>query len=92
MNIIIPMAGRSQRFKDQGYDGPKYMLPLGDQSVIERLVTRFAPDDHHFCNQVEETAGLQVFFKSIVKFSTVHVIDDHDLGRPILSFNNRCDR
>jgi NDP-sugar pyrophosphorylase family protein len=84
MNIIIPMAGRSQRFKDKGYKGPKYMLPLGDNSVIEHLVTCFAPDDrYHFIisrNQVEETDGLQLFLESIVKFSTVHVIDDHNFG------------
>ncbi|MDC3294187.1 NTP transferase domain-containing protein [Alphaproteobacteria bacterium] len=84
MNIIIPMAGRSQRFKDKGYKGPKYMLPLGDHSVIEHLVTCFAPDDrYHFIisrNQVEETDSLQLFLESIVKFSAVHVIDDHNFG------------
>ena len=84
MNIAIPMAGRSQRFKDRGYHGPKFLLPLGDQNVIERLVNCFAPDDHyHFIisrHQVEETPGLQAFLENIVKFSTVHVIDDHNLG------------
>lgn len=84
MNIVIPMAGRSQRFKDKGYNAPKYMLPLGDQIVIERLVACFAPADHyHFIisrHQVEETPGLQQFLESIVKFSNVHVIDDHNLG------------
>ena len=84
MNIIIPMAGRSQRFKDQGYIGQKYMLPIGDQTVIEGIVNCFAPDDQfHFIiskNQVEETVGLPEFLDSIVKFSTVHVIDDHNFG------------
>lgn len=27
--IVIPMAGRSRRFFEAGYDRPKYMLPLG---------------------------------------------------------------
>ena len=39
--IVIPMAGRSQRFLDAGYDRPKFMLPLGDRSVFAHAVGSF---------------------------------------------------
>lgn len=39
--IVIPMAGRSQRFTDAGYDRPKYMLPLHGRSVFAHAVGSF---------------------------------------------------
>jgi hypothetical protein len=40
--IVIPMAGRSQRFYDAGYDRPKYRLELGGRSVFAHAVASFA--------------------------------------------------
>ena len=40
--IVIPMAGRSQRFYDAGYDRPKYMLELDGRSVFAHAVGSFA--------------------------------------------------
>lgn len=40
--IVIPMAGRSQRFYDAGYAVPKFMLPLGGESVFAHAVGSFA--------------------------------------------------
>lgn len=39
--IVIPMAGRSQRFLDAGYDRPKHMLPLAGRSVFAHAVGSF---------------------------------------------------
>lgn len=39
--IVIPMAGRSQRFFDAGYDRPKYELPLHGRSVFAHAVGSF---------------------------------------------------
>jgi len=39
--IIIPMAGRSQRFYDAGYDRPKYRLELDGRSVFTHAVASF---------------------------------------------------
>jgi len=39
--IVIPMAGRSQRFLDAGYDRPKFMLPLHGKSVFAHAVGSF---------------------------------------------------
>ncbi|WP_296598579.1 capsular biosynthesis protein [Phenylobacterium sp.] len=39
--IVIPMAGRSQRFLDAGYDRPKFMLDLHGRTVFEHAVSSF---------------------------------------------------
>lgn len=39
--IVIPMAGRSQRFADAGYDAPKFMLQLQGRSVFAHAVGSF---------------------------------------------------
>ena len=39
MNLIITMAGRSMRFKDDGYKIPKYLLPWGDTPVLNKILT-----------------------------------------------------
>jgi hypothetical protein len=40
--IVIPLAGRSQRFYDAGYDRPKFMLQLEGRSVFAHAVGSFA--------------------------------------------------
>ena len=40
--IVIPMAGRSQRFYDAGYDRPKHSLELAGRSVFAHAVGSFA--------------------------------------------------
>jgi hypothetical protein len=42
--IVIPMAGRSQRFYDAGFTVPKFMLPLGGESVFAHAVGSFAAE------------------------------------------------
>ncbi|GBR54929.1 dTDP-glucose pyrophosphorylase [Neokomagataea thailandica NBRC 106555] len=40
--IVIPMAGLSSRFTRAGYDRPKYMLPLGEQTVFDHAISGFS--------------------------------------------------
>lgn len=39
--IVIPMAGLSRRFRDAGFDLPKYMLPAKGSSLFEHSVRSF---------------------------------------------------
>jgi hypothetical protein len=39
--IVIPMAGRSKRFYDAGYDRPKFQLELDGRSVFAHAVASF---------------------------------------------------
>jgi molybdopterin-guanine dinucleotide biosynthesis protein A len=41
VNIIIPMAGHSRRFIESGYQGPKALLPVGEQNMISHVVNMF---------------------------------------------------
>jgi dTDP-glucose pyrophosphorylase len=45
--IVIPMAGSSNRFKAEGYKVPKYMLPLGSESLFYESVKSF---ERYFSN------------------------------------------
>jgi len=39
MNIIFTMAGNYQRFRDQGFNIPKYLLPWGNSNVLSKIIT-----------------------------------------------------
>jgi len=43
INVIIPMAGHSRRFLEAGYTKPKALLPVGNSTMIERVVNMFDP-------------------------------------------------
>ena len=42
LTVVIPMAGLSSRFARAGYDSPKYMLPVGSQTMFAWSVSSFA--------------------------------------------------
>lgn len=46
--IVIPMMGKSSRFSNAGYTLPKYMLPIGSETVFDLSVRSF---EKHFKNQ-----------------------------------------
>lgn len=68
MYIVIPMAGESSRFFNAGYTVPKYMLPLGDETVFDKSVKSF---QKYFNN---------AFFIFVVrndKYDSFQFVDDH---------------
>ena len=42
LNVIIPMAGHSRRFENQGFLGPKALLLVGDKTMIEHVFNMFS--------------------------------------------------
>lgn len=40
MNLVITMAGKYTRFRDEGYKLPKYLLPWGDRSILSEMLTQ----------------------------------------------------
>ena len=49
MNIVIPVGGKGLRFYQAGYDTYKPFLPIGDKTMIERVIDCVTPkDDHRF--------------------------------------------
>src|SRR5689334_18778413 len=42
MMFVFPMAGESRRFREAGFEAPKYRLPLNGATVFDHVVTGFA--------------------------------------------------
>ncbi len=61
--IVIPMAGLSRRFFDAGYDRPKYMLPIGQDTAFDRSIASFQAyfSDSPFVFIARETGGVADF-------------------------------
>lgn len=47
LNIVIPMAGRGQRFVDAGYDLPKPLIPVHGVPMIQLVIANLTPKRAH---------------------------------------------
>ena len=63
------MAGKSSRFKDAGYNQPKYKLPLGSKTVFDWVVLSFEKYffTHHFKFIVQESFEIDNFTEEHIK-------------------------
>jgi len=46
MNLILTMAGRYKRFRDEGFLIPKYFLPWGGKNVLSTILDNFNVKDN----------------------------------------------
>ena len=46
MNLILTMAGKYQRFIDEGYRLPKYLLPWGDKTILQTIIHELNKDKY----------------------------------------------
>ena len=49
INVVIPMAGRGQRFVESGYDKPKPMIDVVGVPMIKRVIDS-RTSKHSQCN------------------------------------------
>lgn len=89
VNIVIPMAGQSRRFNEAGYIGPKALLKVGENSMIEHVVNMFNPTLCQYYiiinkDQLDGNSNLITDLKKLALNVEVIVIDSHDLG-PVYS-------
>lgn len=47
LDIVIPMAGRGQRFRDAGYDLPKPLIPVHGRPMVELVIANLRPSRPH---------------------------------------------
>jgi len=47
LNIVVPMAGRGQRFVDAGYDLPKPLIPVHGVPMVKLVIANLMPDCPH---------------------------------------------
>jgi NDP-sugar pyrophosphorylase family protein len=95
VNVIIPMSGQSRRFNDAGYVGPKALLNVGENSMIEHIVNMFDPTFCHYHiiinnDQLDSNSNLISDLKQLALNVEVILIDSHELGPvySILQVNN----
>lgn len=81
--IVIPMAGLSHRFFAAGYEQPKYMLPIGGETVFARSVRSFEKyfDTDEFLFILRDTHQSIPFVQSEItrlglRHANLHVLSD----------------
>lgn len=47
LNIVIPMAGHGSRFQRAGYQMPKPLIPVGEKTMVERVIDNLCPARPH---------------------------------------------
>lgn len=79
MNLILTAAGKYSRFKEAGYNIPKYLLPIGNRSILSEIL-------HHLAhNPVIENIYLianyddKPFFGHVKKIMEAHGISRENL-------------
>ena len=88
MNVLITLAGQSKRFYNAGYKKPKFLLPIGNSTVISEVVKKFDDNDtFHFVlteEQITENHNLKDYIKNLRKNIHLNIIKSHNLG-PVYS-------
>ncbi len=85
MKILIPMAGKSRRFRKSGYKLPKYLLKIRNREMIHHVCEMFDKKDEFYflCSKDQiKNYNLENTFNEIFEgfnFSIIPV-DDHDIG------------
>ena len=84
MKILIPMAGHSRRFRENGHKGHKAFLQVGNSKMINHVVNMFSEEDDFFFivneKHINENKNICDFLKKLVPKSNVQVIKDHEKG------------
>jgi NDP-sugar pyrophosphorylase family protein len=79
INVVIPMAGRGQRFISQGITTPKPLIKLGDRTIIEWIVLTLGIPNARYIFIVRkehvESHGIDRQLRAVVPNSEVIVID-----------------
>lgn len=84
MDVIITLAGKSLRFKKAGYKLPKFLLPIGNSTVIEQILNLYDDQDnfHLIVNskQLKENINLKSYLSKLKKNIFIYEIAQHDKG------------
>ena len=61
-NLILPIAGQAQRFKNEGYDAPKPLILAKDKHIIDWALDSFKTED---CNIIFVVRAEHIYTFSI---------------------------
>jgi len=84
MNIVITCAGKSNRFKKEGINIPKFLLPLGESTVISNILDTYDDNDNFHLvitnKQLDQNPNLKSYLNDLKKNIYLNIIKDHNLG------------
>jgi NDP-sugar pyrophosphorylase family protein len=84
VNILIPMAGKGQRFIDSGYTVPKALLKVSGQRVMELIIENMRVPNAHFIFLIREDHAkehkLDKILQEMVPDSDVIIITENTEG------------
>lgn len=89
MNIILTLAGHSRRFKEKGYDKPKFLIEINSEPMINHVVKMFniQKDNFYFVvntEQKKEFPEIEPVLKNCVKNCFIAEVEPHEQG-PVYS-------
>ncbi len=50
MNVIVPLAGKGERFRREGYTDPKPLIQVCDKRIIEHVIDNIVMHDPNVLN------------------------------------------
>lgn len=84
MNIVITCAGKSRRFKNEGINTPKFMLPLDNTTIISKILDAYDDNDNFHIvltdKQLLENQNLKSYLKKLKKNIYLNIIKEHNKG------------
>lgn len=85
MNVIVTMAGKSNRFIKAGFRLPKFLLPLNDSSnVISEIMNNYDDNDNFHLvitdKQVKQHKNLKNYLRSLKKNIYLNIIPENNKG------------
>ena len=92
MNIIFTLAGKSKRFKSEGFNKPKFLLKIGAKTILESIIEMFSEEDFfYFVFNKKQTLDYPEIFdliKSRIKNFEIISIEPHEKGPAYITGKN----
>ena len=84
LNVIIVCAGKSQRFKSEGFIKPKFLLEINNRTVLENICSQYQDNTNFILivNGTDYEEYKKLINKTInkIKKKQLIIIDSHSLG------------
>ena len=77
LQLVIPASGLGSRFSSQGYKLPKPLLPIGDKTMLERVLDNLSHPNLSkvvvIMNESQSSGLVEIFSKRIPKVTLVNI-------------------
>ena len=84
MNIVFTLAGKSKRFKSEGYEKPKFLLKIGVKTILEKIIEMFSDEDFFYFifnkEDISKYPEINNLIKVRIKNFEILAIDSHEKG------------